>query len=635
MAKSQHDEETTIKTPECFRAAEFDRQTVDEEARTVELSFSSEEPVEQMFGFEILDHNPESVRLQRLNRAGALLFNHNANQHIGRVENARIENGKGRATVRFGKGQFADEKFQDVRDGILTEVSVGYRIHKLVLESEEEGVETLRATDWEPLEVTMTPVPADTTVGVGREATYETRIVGSKQYQPSREPDASPQKRMAGENTPTDPSGGTVTVTQEDPKKVAEQARKDEQKRMREIDAFKKQFQRFGPEVEKAAEKAKEDGTSIDDFRQTLLGIVSDTEPSNPEAPDDQIGMSRSDLSQWSLLSAMRGLVNGKREGIEFEASDEVAKRLKREPHGLFIPHDVLREQRMYTGRSSQGKRTMESGAFASGGAFVDSSIRPNDLIELLRNAMVIERLGARVITGIVGNPSIPVQDSAASTSWGDEGDTINANDQGTGQKQLEPHRLSARTDYSKQWLLQSSIDAENFVREDLMAVIGIEKDRAAINGAGAAGEPLGIMTTSGTNSVTFGGSPTWAKVVDFETKLDNNNALLGSPAYATTPGVKGAWKTTVKDSGSGQFIWQNGEVNGYNAIASNQIPNDKVIFGNFRDLMIFDWDGMDVTVDPFTNAHKNQIRLIVHTFTDNVVRHPESFTISTDAGNQ
>lgn len=158
-----------------YRAAQFDRASVDLEARTVELSFSSEEPYERYWGVEILGHDAGEVRLERLNNGGAFLMDHNTRDQIGVIEKAWIgPDRKGRALVRFGKSARAEEIFQDVIDGIRKNVSVSYQIFKMVLlksESVDGGkvtVDTYRVTDWEPLEISLVSVPADTTVGVGR-----------------------------------------------------------------------------------------------------------------------------------------------------------------------------------------------------------------------------------------------------------------------------------------------------------------------------------------------------------------------------------------------------------------------------------------------------------------------------------
>lgn len=168
-----------------FRAVQFDRATVDQDARTMELSFSSEEPYERYWGVEILGHNADEVRLDRINNAGALLMDHNTKDQIGVVEKTWIDTAtrKARALVRFGKSARASEILQDVIDGIRRNVSVSYNIQRMKLMKSEkidgtnETVDTYRVTDWEPLEISLVSVPADVTVGVGRSTETQQREV--------------------------------------------------------------------------------------------------------------------------------------------------------------------------------------------------------------------------------------------------------------------------------------------------------------------------------------------------------------------------------------------------------------------------------------------------------------------------
>ena len=114
------------------RSFDLQRDQISEDTRTVEIAFSSEMPVERNFGSEVLDHKPESVRLGRVNNSGPVLVNHNLDDQVGVIESARIDSDKvGRASIRFGKSDRAQEIFQDVQDGIRTQVSVGYAIHKM------------------------------------------------------------------------------------------------------------------------------------------------------------------------------------------------------------------------------------------------------------------------------------------------------------------------------------------------------------------------------------------------------------------------------------------------------------------------------------------------------------------------
>jgi HK97 family phage major capsid protein/HK97 family phage prohead protease len=144
---------------------------IDRKARTAELSFSSETPVERSWGVEILDHGKKSVRLGRLRAGGPLLVDHDARDIVGVIESVRVDADlTGRAVVRFGKSARAEEVFQDVQDGIRSNVSVAYIIYDAVEEkTKDSSLPTLRITDWEPYEISLVSVPADTAVGVGRE----------------------------------------------------------------------------------------------------------------------------------------------------------------------------------------------------------------------------------------------------------------------------------------------------------------------------------------------------------------------------------------------------------------------------------------------------------------------------------
>ena len=175
----------TIKLGTVQRAAQFDRAAIDEENRTVELSFSSEEPYERYWGVEILGHNAEEVDLARMNNGGAFCMDHNTRDQVGVVERAWIDTAtrKARALVRFGKSARAQEVFQDVLDGIRRNVSVSYDIIKMALIKSEvipgttNAIETYRVNRWTPLEISLVSVPADATVGVGRSETGNAREI--------------------------------------------------------------------------------------------------------------------------------------------------------------------------------------------------------------------------------------------------------------------------------------------------------------------------------------------------------------------------------------------------------------------------------------------------------------------------
>lgn len=159
-----------------YREFELDRATLNVEERSVEVSFSSELPLRRWFGAEVLLHGDGNVNLGRLRSMGSALLNHNPDRIIGRVTNPKIQDKRGRATIIFDDDEDGNRAMRKVESGSLRGVSVGYAIEKYreVREDEEwEGTKgpAYVATRWTPYEISLTPIPADHTVGVGRDAT--------------------------------------------------------------------------------------------------------------------------------------------------------------------------------------------------------------------------------------------------------------------------------------------------------------------------------------------------------------------------------------------------------------------------------------------------------------------------------
>ncbi len=165
-----------------YRAATLDRAAVDPETRTAPLTFSSEARVKRWYGIEILRHGPDNVDLARLNSFGAVLFNHDPDRIVGPVQSAQLGNDRrGHAGIKFDQTPEGDTALSRAISGSLRGVSVGYQIHTARRVLEDETYEdpdlgpvrgpALIATKWEPIEISLTPVPADAGVGIGRDLT--------------------------------------------------------------------------------------------------------------------------------------------------------------------------------------------------------------------------------------------------------------------------------------------------------------------------------------------------------------------------------------------------------------------------------------------------------------------------------
>jgi HK97 family phage major capsid protein len=564
------------------------------EDRTYDFPFSSEQPVARYYGNEILSHEKGAADLSRLNDGAPLLFNHNPDRVIGVVERAYIDDDKrrGYARVRFSRNEFAQEVLRDVRDGIIRNVSFGYAIDKM----EERGSGDFVATSWMPTEVSAVAIPADSSVGFGRSLSES-----------DPEPAAS-----AAITTPPVPEMENTTPDME---VVRAEAVEAERSRIAEVTSL---CNKHG--MEDLGRQLVESGRSINEARAAVLEKLNiKEEPVNMKAAE--IGLTEKESRSFSFLRAINYLANptdrAAREAASFEieASEAAADKLGRASRGITIPVDVMR-------------RDLTVGTATAGGNLVETELDSANFIDLLRNASALDQAGATVLTGLSGNVNIPRQSGAATAYWVAESGSPTESQQTIDQVALTPKTCGAFTDFSRKLMIQSSIDVENMVRNDLARVLALEIDRVGLYGSGSSNQPLGLKDTTGVLSEDFAANtPTFAEVVALESDVSGANALLGSPVYVMNSAMAGSLKTATKDSGSGQFILQGGEVNGYRAVISNQVASNDLWFGNFSDLIIAYFSGLDLMVDPFTGSTSGTVRVVALQDVDIAARHGASFS--------
>ena len=385
-------------------------------------------------------------------------------------------------------------------------------------------------------------------------------------------------------------------------------------------------------------------GKSLSDLREHIAANVVKAQPVITK-PD--IGMSKKEVKAWSFLKAMREAHAGRLSGLEKEASDATAAAIKKTPNGFFIPHDIasanIAESHDLGAEAIKALisnvKTLNHTTFGSGGALVGTNLLTGSIIELLRNKPLVATMGAMSLTGLVGNIAIPRISGGATAYWLNETGSATGSDQAFEQLGLTPKRLVGRTGYTKELMNQTDLSVEALVRNDLTTVLALAKDLAAINGAGGA-EPLGILNQpSGLNSVTFGAAATRAKLIEFQSTVAADNASRGALAYMTTPASAAKQMNIPETQYSTKFIWDGnidqGTVVGRPAFSTNQVPGDKVIYGNWNDLILADWAGIDVVVNPYTNDATGVVTITITLWSDVGVRHVVSFAVSTDSGAQ
>lgn len=611
-----------------YRAFSFgaeDPPKIDEEARTIEVAFASEEPYLRWFGWEITDLSEKGMDLSRLKSGAAVLVNHDPDQLVGVVEDVRLaDDRRGRARLRFGRSAKASEIFNDMADGIRVGVSYGYEITDVEELEERDGVPAYMVKT-RPFEISTVAIPADATVGVGRAFDPERFM----KIAPAETETESPKEEKIMSEVKNDSPAPDVKAVES---KAREEAQAAERKRTNAILAMGERFK-----MGDLARQFVENGKPVDEFQCAVLERMG-AKPAivdKPEIPQEE-------AREFSFVKFLRYAADPSNRKLAQDAGREI-EMLERSSkgEGWHIPHEILR-----------AKRDLTVAGTTTGSKLVGTDHRAEDFIEMLRARMVMNGLGARTLTGLRGNIAIPRQSGGSTAYWVAEGSPVTESNPTFDQVTMAPKTVGTFVDMSRKLLLQSSPDVENLVRSDLAAVLARALDYAGIAGNPAvtatANSPRGIIHTTGIGSVaggTNGAAPAWDDIVNLEREVAVDNADIGSLAYLSNPKVTAKLKTTKLDTGSGRFILDpsSTSLNGYNYVHSTQVPSNltkggasgvasAIIFGNFADAIYGLWSGLDVITDPYTGGTAGTLRVIVLQDADFAVRHPQSFAAMLDA---
>jgi len=581
-----------MKTALNFRSAELG--ALDEESRSLEISFSSEAPVERNWGVETLRHTPESVNTEFLNSGQApLLADHNPEDQIGVVEVATIEEGRGKAVVRFGKGVKAQEWLQDVKDGIRTNISVGYRIDEMEQGESRDGMDSYLATRWTPMEISVVSIPADSSVGFGRDNVNEFNTAVIKREVEEIKQETNKEINMTDK----------VELNEE---QVRKDTLKNEQMRTSDILAIGRQHS-----VADMAEKAVRDGVATNAFRESVLNNMANK--AKETVVDTTIGLTETESRGYSLMKAIRAAStnNWSDAQFELECSNAVADKLGKEARGFYMPSSDMLSSRAVDTNNGAGAVGTDQGTF----------------IDALRANSVLAGMGATFLQGLQGNVNLPKL-SGTNASWVSEGGDPSPSNAGVGSLALAPKTLASYVDVSRRLMVQSDPSIEAMLRNDLMSSIATNLDLAAIQGMGG-DAPTGITNTAGvgTANLGLGGEVSWDTVVDLVASVGTANAMGGAMSFLVHPTTLGQMRSTPKAPSTDSVMVVEGEtLLGYPVVSSTLAPAGTIVFGNFNDLVIATWGSIDILVDPYSQSNTGATRLAVYAEADTGVRNAESF---------
>lgn len=339
----------------------------------------------------------------------------------------------------------------------------------------------------------------------------------------------------------------------------------------------------------------------------------------------------------FSLVRYIAGIVENNLSGLEKEVDDMGAQeyaRLGLTKRGHVIPSAYL--------RAASGQNYTTS---ADGGILTEE--RERRYLDILKDKLVVAGLGATVLTDLVGTFTA-ISSSAVQAAWEGEADNNELKKVQYSKLTMTPHRSSVSVATTKDLLRQTSFDVEADLLSKITDAHADLLEKAAINGSGSDGEPTGILNTSGIGSVamgTNGGAIDWKHIVALETEVNSKNANRGRMAYLSNAKVNGALKVTEMSAGTARFLLSNEApktLNGYPFDWTNLVPStltkgtaatkcSALIFGNFQDLYIGQWGGIDIVVDPYTGARNGEIIITLNAWNDVKVVEPKSFAAIVD----
>lgn len=592
-----------------------------EKPAAVRMSVSSEAPVLTYIEFnerwqqvyEVLDHGENSVDMARCKDGLVILDRHYGDQ-VGLMP-VSIKDRKLSGSVEFCVGVRAQEIAADAAKGLRRNVSVGYRVNAASyrLEGEKDGIPVVRAMSWMPYEASFEPVPADISVGVGRSDNNAAGNAANK---------------------------GTRTMKEE--VKLDADA-------VVEIYRLARAFDMTPGE----ADEHIKSGKSVEDFRAMALkkaeadkaemtrklSEAQTRKPEPPAATKPAVVLDTREqaevVKRFSVFKVLRSLAGIGKEDISFEreVSNEIAKRSGRSAQGIIIPHCAPIGMR--------GDPFLKG---SNGSNFVSTDLLVGQFIDVLRTKMVLAQAGVTTLSGLVGDVAIP-KGGAITGGWvdgengaGTEGKPTVTQVTGT------PKTASGWTDISRRLLLQSGIDVEMFVQNELIQTLARLIEVAALHGTNANGQPKGLVSQSGVNNpAVTADAPTRAQMISFLTDIMADNADMNGQSWIMRANGMGLLANTSNGSvtirneddsdnvGGGPlpgFLLDlaTKTMLGYPVHVTQNVADKHIFFGAWNQLVLGLWSGVDLTIDPYTNSTSGAVRIVALQDCDVMCRHGQAF---------
>lgn len=613
------------------------RKSVDEETRSIEgvvatelpamvFDWSRWEPIQEillMDGVEL----PESKQVIMLDTHTRYWLS----AIKGSTRELRVEDDPKLGRVLMGRNFFAhnaEDEFKLAKDGHLTDTSVGYKVYNKFTEklrpgerkvingkefiNKDESMDLWIRTKWTLLENSLVPIGAD-------KAAKLREMFSGKPEEPIEinktlsEEAVNDIKNSLKENN----EQLKIIINQKEQVKMDDEKKLQDQQR---VDAINKLAEKFagkvnGVDLMDAAELYKAGGKSEREFAD----MIFENQKQQAAVAGPTVHLSEKELKIYNPANAVRSLVN-KTNSLEREVSDQYAKNSGISPAGIFIPHNAVLPK-MRTGR-----RDLTAGTANSAAELVGTDHLGAQFIDYLYEKMVLDNI--TFLPNRKGNVEIPVLSASAGHGWAaTEVTAVAEGAPTTTERTASPKRGGRFIEMTKQLMIQSDPDAESLFVNDLLKSLAIGIQNAVLNGTGASGQPTGVKLTSGIGSVGSLASMDFDKAVLFETLIDDAFGDGNGMYFVTRRAHSGALKTRKIDAGSGRFVNENNVINGYGVRTTNLVADGDMFFGDWTNIIVPLWDGVDLVFDPYTKAAEGMVKVTANQLLDIIVRYPSAFS--------
>ena len=639
----------------------------DEGATTIEVSFASEDPYGRWFGDEVLGLKKTECDLTRLNNGAPFLADHynSIGAILGVVEKAWLKGAgaerKGYAKIRMADTDEAKQYLALLDAGVASKISVGYTVSEYLVDKQDDKTH-YRAVSWMPMEISAVAVAADDTVGVGKS-----------------EDDKGFAKVVHNTRSATmddDDKGQDGQVSKADLDIHVKNAAGTERKRISEMIQYGEMHKDIGG-VEMANEVVAKGG-DLEDLKTNLLAKVRTDQEAKleglaakgnlPTADDAHLDLSPNDakdlsLSRWVRSQLEKNPNAASKECAVIEAYEkQMLDRGCRAKFGTMIPGHLVRDAaRHELGRQALTRSPQEMQGLLMAMRILDTTGDAPDIIGTdHRGDMLVPFLYnnsaflpyVQVLEGLVDSIQIPRSKTVITANWVAQDAAIGDVDPTFEKLELSPKQLAARSGYGRTLFNQSNPSIDGIIMMQLGEALALGEDQAVVNADGNNNNPTGILNQAGTTDADTGSTKfnegdgrkaTWEDVVNFETVLGDANVNLDERTMFWLPSaLRGAFKTTKKDAGSGEFVWDSRNsmrpLNDYGARVSNQIPNDltvgattntcAAIMGRPRDALCAHWSGFDMVVNPYSDDAKGWVYLTAYRDIDVGLLQPKAFAV-------